>query len=116
MFVDDILSTLLSDKAARNTSNVASHLVCQWFKYSPKEFARQMQLLLWGHPEIGPSIRQAVVFPAALIVIRQQLTPSDNRQRCKICFMGVKSERFTRNMQQSGKSTKVNQTESAFDV
>lgn len=56
-----------------DTKSFFSHLVCQRFKDSPEEFARKMQLLFWGDPKISPSIRQAVIFPAALVVIGQQL-------------------------------------------
>ena len=52
-----------------------SHLVCQRLKDPPEELASKMQLLLGADSKIGPAIWKAVVLPAALIVIGQQLSP-----------------------------------------
>lgn len=49
------------------------HLVCKWFKDPPKQLAGQMKLFLWCDPKVGPTIWEAVIFPAPLIMICQKL-------------------------------------------
>lgn len=40
-----------------------------------------MELFLRGDPEVGPAGGQAVVFPAALIVVGEELRPERHKRR-----------------------------------
>ena len=47
------------------------HLVSQRLDDAPEQLAGQMQLLLRCHTEVAPAVWEAVVLPAALIMIGQ---------------------------------------------
>lgn len=48
----------------------------QRVKDAPEEFASEVQLFLGGDPEVGPARGEAVVLPAALIVVGEELRGS----------------------------------------
>jgi hypothetical protein len=47
--------------------------MCQRVKDAPEEFACEVQLFLGGHPKVGPACGEAVVLPASLIVVGEEL-------------------------------------------
>lgn len=55
-------------------------LMRQRVKDAPEELACEVQLFLRGDPEVGPAGGEAVVLPAALIVVGEKLRAETQRE------------------------------------
>lgn len=55
-------------------------LMCQRVKDAPEELACEVQLFLRGDPEVGPACGEAVVLPAALVVVGEELRAETQRE------------------------------------